>query len=165
VSRTEHHLKEAFAGEAQANRKYQAFARKAELEGFPAVARLFRAAAEAETIHAHNHLRELGGIRSTRENLEEAIGGETHEFTAMYPAMIEEARAEGQARAVRSFELANAVEKIHADLYRKALAALDEKRAAPDYWVCSVCGMTVEGDPPDECPVCKAKRQAFRKVE
>ena len=165
MSRTEEHLKEAFAGESQANRRYLAFARKAEEEGYPAAARLFRAAAEAETVHAHNHPRELGGIRSTRENLEEAIGGETHEFTSMYPGMIADAKAEGQVRAVRSFELANAVEKVHAGLYRKALESLEAKAPPSDWWVCSVCGMTVEGEPPDECPVCRARKQAFRKVD
>jgi rubrerythrin len=115
VSRCLDDLKDAFAGETQANRKYLAFARKADQEGFPQIARLFRAAAEAETVHAHAHLRAMGGIRSTRENLEEAIAGETHEFKSMYPGMIEDARAEGNAQALRSFEFANAVEKIHAD--------------------------------------------------
>src|SRR5512139_1439556 len=121
MSKTEENLQEAFAGESQANRKYLAFAAKADAEGFKQVAKLFRAAAEAETIHAHNHLRELKGIKSTKENLEEAVGGETHEFKEMYPAMIEEANSAGNKGAVRTFQYANDVEKVHADLYQKAL--------------------------------------------
>ena len=105
MAKTENYLKEAFAGESQANRKYLAFAVKADQEGFPQAARLFRAAAEAETVHAHNHLRVLKGIRSTKENLQEAIAGETHEFQKMYPEMIEAAKAEGEKAAERSFTL------------------------------------------------------------
>ncbi len=124
-------LKNAFAGESQANRKYLAFAKKADAEGFKQVAKLFRAAAEAETVHAHNHLRVLGGIRSTKENIQEAIGGETHEFTTMYPQMIEEAKKEGNKQALQSFEFANKVEKIHADLYQKALNNLGKNETLP----------------------------------
>lgn len=164
MSKTDTNLKEAFAGESQANRKYLAFAKKAEQEGFKEAAKLFRAAAEAETVHAHNHLRELKGIKSTRENLEEAIFGESYEFQKMYPAMIEDAKVEGIAGALKSFEFANAVEKIHADLYKKALEDLG-KNPDVNYYVCQVCGMTVENEPPDECPVCKAKKQAFKKVD
>ena len=164
MSKTENNLKEAFAGESQANRKYLAFAKKAEQEGYPQVARLFRAAAEAETVHAHAHLRELKGIGSTKENLEEAIAGESHEFQDMYPAMIEDARAEGQKGALRSFEFANAVEKIHAGLYQKALDSLG-KNADVSYYVCQVCGYTAEDHAPDECPVCKARKQSFKKVD
>lgn len=164
MSKTEKNLQEAFAGESQANRKYLAFAKKAEEEGFKQAAKLFKAAAEAETIHAHNHLRELKGILSTKENLEEAINGETHEFKSMYPAMIEEAKQEGSQGALRSFQFANDVEKIHADLYKKVLESLGENEDI-DYWVCKVCGNTVEGEPPDECPVCRAKKAAFYKVD
>ncbi len=163
MTKSEKNLKEAFAGESQANRKYLAFARKAEAEGFTQVAKLFRAAAEAETIHAHNHLRELGGVKSTRENLEEAIHGESYEFQKMYPKMIEDAKAEGNKGALKTFSYANDVEKVHAELYQKALASLG-KNVETDYSVCQVCGYTVEGEAPDECPVCKAKKQAFRKV-
>ncbi len=163
MSKTEKNLQEAFAGESQANRKYLAFAKKADDEGFKQAAKLFRAAAEAETIHAHNHLRELKGIKSTKENLEEAFGGETHEFMSMYPGMIEDAKAEGEKGALRSFQYANDVEKIHAGLYRKAMDNLGSNEEV-DYWVCKVCGNTVEGEPPDECPVCKAKKAAFYKV-
>jgi rubrerythrin len=164
MSKTEQNLKDAFAGESQANRKYLAFAKKAEQEGYLQVARLFRAAAEAETIHAHNHLRTLGGIKTTKENLEAAITGETFEFQKMYPQMIEDAKAEGQKAALNSFNYANEVEKIHAELYKKALDTLG-KNADADYYVCQVCGYTAEGEAPDECPVCKAKKQAFRKVD
>jgi len=164
MSKTMNDLAEAFAGESQANRKYLAFAKKAELDGFPQVAKLFRAAAEAETVHAHAHLREMGGIKSTKDNLEAAIGGETHEFEAMYPGMIADAKAEGNQGALRSFMYANEVEKIHADLYKKALAALG-KNADVEYYVCQVCGNTVENGAPDECPICGAKKQAFRKID
>lgn len=166
MSKTEQNLKDAFAGESQANRKYLAFSKKAEEEGFAQAARLFRAAAAAETIHAHNHLRELKVVASTRENLLEAINGESYEFQTMYPQMIEDAKAESHNAALRSFTFANEVEKIHARLYQKALEDLDSGRKDLfDYYVCSVCGYTAEGEPPDECPVCKAKKQAFKKVE
>jgi len=164
MSKTENDLLEAFAGESQANRKYLAFAKKAEAEGFKQVAKLFRAAAEAETVHAHNHLRELGGIKSTKENLEAAILGESYEFKSMYPQMIKDAQEEAVKGAQRSFTYANEVEKIHADLYKKAIDNLG-KNAETDYYVCSVCGNTVEGEAPEECPICKAKKQAFRKVD
>lgn len=164
MSKSEKDLQDAFAGESQANRKYLAFAKKAEQEGYKQVARLFRAAAEAETVHAHAHLRELGGIRSTKENLDEAINGESYEFQKMYPAMIEDAKAEGNKGALRTFEFANAVEKVHAELYKKALAELGKNKET-DYYVCQVCGYTAEDHAPDECPVCKAKKQAFRKVD
>ncbi|HBR21864.1 MAG TPA: rubrerythrin [Nitrospiraceae bacterium] len=164
MSNTEKNLKEAFAGESQANRKYLAFAKKAEDEGFTQIARLFRAAAEAETVHAHNHLRELGGIKSTKENLEEAINGESYEFQKMYPQMIKDAEAEGIKGALRSFKFANEVEKIHAEFYKKALENIG-KNPEVDYYVCQVCGNTVENEPPDECPVCGAKKKMFKKVE
>ena len=165
MSKTENDLKEAFAGESQANRTYLAFAKKAEQEGHKQVAKLFRAAAEAETVHAHAHLRELGGVNSTKENLGTAISGETHEFKTMYPAMIEDAKAEDNKGALRSFTYANDVEKIHAALYQKALDGLCNEEKDADYYVCHVCGMTVEGEPPDECPVCKSKKPAFKKAE
>jgi rubrerythrin len=164
MSKTQKDLMDAFAGESQANRKYLAFAQKAEVEGFKQIAKLFRAAAEAETVHAHNHLREAGGIKSTKENLEAAISGETFEFQKMYPAMIEDAKAEGKEGALKSFTYANEVEKIHAELYKKALAAMGSNQDV-DYFVCQVCGNTAEGEAPDECPVCKAKKQAFKKVD
>jgi len=156
-------LKNAFAGESQANRRYLAFAKKAEDEGHKQVAKLFRAAAEAETVHAHAHLRVMGGVRSTKENVQEAIGGETFEFTKMYPQMIEEAKKEGNKQAQQSFEFANKVEKIHAELYQKALNNLG-KNEAVDYYVCQVCGNTVEKAAPDKCPICGASKSMFIKI-
>jgi rubrerythrin len=164
MSKTEDYLMEAFAGESQANRKYLAFAAAAEKEGFNQAARLFRAAAEAETVHAHNHLRVLGGIKSTKENLQEAVSGETHEFTHMYPEMITTAGAEGNKQAETSFTFANAVEKIHAGLYQKMLANLDSQESYP-YYVCPICGNTFEKDAPDVCPICGAKKSSFKKIE
>lgn len=164
MPKTEKNLQDAFAGESQANRKYLAFAKKAEAEGFKQAAKLFRAAAAAETIHAHNHLKELGVVKSTKENLMAAINGESYEFQKMYPQMIADAQTEGNTGALRSFNFANEVEKIHAALYQKALDTLG-RNAVVDYYVCSVCGYTAEGEAPDECPVCKSKKQAFHKVE
>ncbi len=165
MSKSEDALKEAFAGESQANRKYLAFAAKADQEGFPQAARLFRAAADAETIHAHNHLRALKAVRSTRENLGEAVAGETHEFKSMYPAMIESARAEGNKEAERSFHFANEVEKVHAALYEKLLNSLGSAGEVYPYYVCPVCGYTAEKEAPEACPVCGAKGKMFRKIE
>jgi rubrerythrin len=164
MAKTENYLKEAFAGESQANRKYLAFAVKADQEGFPQAARLFRAAAEAETVHAHAHLRVLKGIRSTKENLQEAIAGETHEFRKMYPEMIEAAKAEGEKAAERSFAYANDVEKIHAGLYQKMLDNLGSSQESYSYYVCPVCGFTAEKEAPGVCPVCGTKGELFKKV-
>lgn len=164
MSKTEKNLQEAFAGESQANRTYLAFAKKAEGDGYKQVAKLFRAAADAETVHALSHLRELGKVKGTEENLQEAIGGETHEFQSMYPKMIDEANAEGAKGALRSFNFANQVEKIHADLYKKALEQLGKNQEV-DYNVCQVCGNTVEGDPPDKCPICGAPKKMFKKID
>jgi len=165
MSKTEDALQEAFAGESQANRKYLAFAAKADQEGFAQAAKLFRAAAEAETIHAHAHLRAMKGVHSTRENLQEAITGETHEFKSMYPAMIEAAKAEGHKEAERSFNFANEVEKIHAALYQQTLDNLDGTKETYSYYVCPVCGYTVEKEAPETCPVCGAKGKMFKKVD
>jgi rubrerythrin len=162
--KTKKNLIEAFAGESQANRKYLAFANKAEQEGYPGVAKLFRAAATAETVHAHAHLRALESIKTTKDNLVEAISGETHEFVSMYPKMIDEAKEEGEKIAEKSFVFANEVEKIHANLYKKALDTLDDF-PIKDYYVCSVCGYTVADEAPDKCPVCGAMKKAFNKVE
>ncbi len=164
MSKTEENLREAFAGESQANRKYLAFAQKAQREGYPRAAKLFRAAAEAETVHAHAHLRTLGEVKSTADNLKAAVSGETFEFKEMYPAMIETAKAEGNTAAERSFTYANEVEKVHADLYQKALDNLDDQQEV-DYYVCSVCGYTCENEPPETCPVCNAKAKAFFEVK
>jgi rubrerythrin len=164
MSQSEQNLKDAFAGESQANRKYLAFAKQADKEGYSQVAKLFRAAAEAETVHAHTHLKTFGGINKTADNLKEAISGETYEFTSMYPEMIKTAEAEGDKKALRSFSYANDVEKIHADLYQKALDAIDNPVEA-DYYVCNVCGYTCENEAPDVCPVCKSQKKAFFKAD
>jgi rubrerythrin len=163
-SKSEANLLEAFAGESQANRKYLAFADKAETEGHKQVAKLFRAAAAAETVHAHAHLRAAAGISDTLANLKEAISGETEEFESMYPKMIEEAREEGQSAALRSFEFANAVEKVHAVLYQKAFDSLGNNEDV-DYYVCKVCGNTLEGEPHGPCDVCGAGTVAFFKID
>jgi rubrerythrin len=165
MSKTEQFLMEAFAGESQANRKYLAFAEKADKEGYPQAARLFRAAAEAETVHAHSHLRTLNGIKSTKENLEGAVAGETHEFKKMYPEMIEAAKVEGNKAAERSFNYANEVEKVHAQLYQKLLDGLGGSQERYPYYVCPVCGYTAEKEPPGTCPVCGTKGGMFRKVD
>jgi len=165
MPKTEQFLREAFAGESQANRKYLAFAAKADREGYPQVARLFRAAAEAETVHAHNHLRVLNGIKSTKENLLEAITGETHEFKTMYPEMIETSIAEGNKGAERTFRFANEVEKVHAQLYQKLLDQLTPAQETYSYYVCPVCGYTAEMSPPGICPVCGTKGEMFRKID
>jgi len=165
MSKSEEYMQEAFAGESQANRKYLAFARAADEEGYPQAARLFRAAAEAETVHAHNHLKALKGIHSTKENLEEAIGGETHEFTTMYPEMIEAAKAEGHKEALQSFNYANAVEKVHADLYQTALDGIDGETEEYSYYVCPVCGYTSEVDAPSNCPICGTPGLQFKQID
>ena len=164
MSKSEQHLRDAFAGESQANRKYLAFAEKAAKEGYPQVAKLFRAAGAAETVHAHAHLRALGEIGSTADNLKVAVAGETHEFKQMYPEMIKDAKEEGNKTAERSFVYANEVEQVHAKLYQNALDNLDSLEEV-DYHVCSVCGMTVENEAPDNCPVCGAPASAFFKVD
>lgn len=163
-TQSEKDLLAAFAGESQANRKYLAFAKQADKEGYPQVAKLFRAAAEAETVHAHNHLRTLGGVQGTADNLKEAISGETHEFKEMYPEMIKHAQEEKLKAAELTFNFANEVEKVHAALYQHALDNLENLKEA-DYYVCSVCGYTCENEAPDKCPVCNAKASAFFKVD
>lgn len=162
---TQDFLKEAFAGESQANRKYLAFAAQADKEGYPQAARLFRAAAEAETIHAHAHLKVLGGIGSTAENLNEAIAGETHEFTKMYPEMIEKAVAEGKKDAERSFRFANEVEQVHAGLYQSMADNLTSSQEEYSYYICPVCGYTAEKEAPKKCPVCGAKGSSFKQID
>ncbi len=161
---TQENLENAFAGESMANRKYLAFAKKADDEGLIQVAKLFRAAAAAETVHAHNHLDLMGGVKKTSENLQEAISGETYEFEQMYPEFIEEAQKEGDTEAVWSFDVANKVEKVHAELYKKALENIGNNEEV-DYYVCSVCGNTVENEVPDICPICGAPKSKFDKVE
>ena len=165
MSKTEDFLKEAFAGESQANRKYLAFSEKAKKEGYTQAARLFRAAAEAETVHAHNHLRALNGIHSTKENLVEAISGETYEFESMYPGMIESAKSEGNKEAERTFQYAFEVEKIHARLYQDMFDNLESIQEEFPYFICPVCGYTAEKEPPGSCPVCNTKGSMFKKID
>lgn len=167
MTKSEENLNAAFAGESQANRKYLAFAEKADKEGFPQVAKLFRAAAAAETVHAHSHLRVLGGIKSTKENLQAAVEGEHHEFTEMYPEFIEDAKAEDNKGAERTFNYANEVEKIHHKLYETALEAVENGKdlEKQDIYICPVCGYTHEGRPPEKCPVCGTVKKMFKKID
>jgi rubrerythrin len=167
MAKTDENLQAAFAGESQANRKYLAFAKAADAEGLPQVARLFRAAAEAETVHAHNHLRVLGGVKKTAENLVAAIEGETYEFTKMYPVFIAEASKEKNGEAEVSFTFANRVEKVHARLYQKAADTVAQGKDLPavPMFVCQVCGNTVEGEAPAACPICGAPQAKFKKVD
>lgn len=161
--KTFQNLKDAFAGESQANRKYLAFAKKAEEEGLASVAKLFRAAAEAETIHAHNHLRAMDGVGTTTENLQAAISGETEEFEIMYPAMIKDAEEEDEKGAGISFKNANEVEKEHAALYKTA-AEDPGSFELDEVWICGICGHTHVGPAPEHCPVCGAPKNKFTEV-
>jgi rubrerythrin len=163
---TQANLQAAFAGESQAHMKYMAFAEMAEREKLPNVARAFRAAAYAEQMHATNHLRALGGIGKTLANVEAAFGGETFEINEMYPAYIAVAELQGEKRANGSMNDALAAEKVHAALYAKAKEAVTAGKDVDlgALWVCSVCGFTGEGEPPEKCPICGAvhtKLQAF----
>lgn len=158
-------LKEAFAGESQAFRKYSMYAQKADKEGLPNIARLFRTAAEAERIHAEGHLKAMGAIGSTVENLQDAINGETYEYTEMYPPMLDKAEADGH-KARLMFGYALKAEEGHAKVYSQALEAA---RAGNDLeeteiYLCPVCGHIEFGSPPEECPVCKAKGKVFTQV-
>ena len=160
---TTRNLKEAFAGESQANQKYRAFAKTAEKEGFTNIARLFTATAEAERIHAEGHFKALEGIGSTAENLQAAIDGETYEFTEMYPPMLEQAEADGH-KAKRMFKYATEAEAVHAKLYKLALEAVQQgKDLAVDFYLCPVCGYIEFGKPTEECPVCGTKPDKFIK--
>jgi len=164
--KTEKNLQGAFAGESQANRRYLFFAEKADKEGQPQIARLFRAAADAETVHAKNHLNALDAIGSTKDNVMAASIGEHYEFTRMYPPYIEQAIQEKNKKAERSFDLANSVEQIHHKYFEAALKALDEGKKLKEepYYVCQVCGNTITGPTPDVCPICGASH-SFKKVE
>ena len=163
---TQENLQDAFAGESQANRKYLAFAVKASAEGYPQIAKLFRAAAAAETIHAHAHLRVMQAVKDTVANLRGAIEGEAHEFQQMYPQFLQEAETEANQAAVVSFRNALAVEKVHHQLYREALKSLEGGNDLPEtsILVCDICGNTVNGEAPERCPVCGAPRDRFTEV-
>jgi rubrerythrin len=167
MTKSEEDLMAAFAGESQANRKYLAFSKQADKEGYKQVAKLFRAAAAAETVHAHNHFRAVGGVKDSVENVKAAIEGEHHEFSTMYPEMIEHAKSDGNKKAEQSFYWANEVEKIHHKLYKSALDALEKKEdlTEKNMSVCPVCGFTVEGEAPGECPICGAKGSTFIIIE
>jgi rubrerythrin len=167
MGNTQENLQSAFAGESQANRKYLFFADRAEKEGYPQIGRLFRAVAEAETVHAYNHLKAMGGIGSTKDNLKAAISGEHYEFVEMYPDFIRQASSENNMAARTSFEYAVGVEKIHHDLYQKALKDLEAGEQPKDepYFVCPVCGYTVAGEAPKHCPMCGAPSSQFKRVE
>ena len=167
MGKTSEDLQAAFAGESQANRKYTAFAQKAEAEGYPQIARLFRAAAHAETVHALLHLRAMDGIGSTLENLKAAVAGEHYEWTDMYPGFIQDAEAAGEKRALRGFNYAQEVEKVHETLYQEALdllAAGKKEEEEYDYYVCPVCGYTHKRSAPDVCPVCGTPGSRFEKI-
>ena len=166
VAKTDNNLKAAFAGESQANRRYLAFAKKADKEGHKQVAKLFRAAANAETVHALNHL-EVMGVGGTADNLKVAIAGENYEFVTMYPGFIKDADRDGNEGATNTFSLANHVEKIHYGLFQKALEAVNANTEPPtkDYFVCQHCGNTVEGSAPDRCPICGAPKTKFLKID
>jgi len=158
-------LKEAFAGESQANQKYRAFAKKAEQDGLLNIARLFRTAAEAERIHAEGHLKALDGVGSTAENLQAAIDGETYEFTTMYPPMLAQAEADDH-KAKRMFGYAVQAEAVHARLYKMALeAAKAGKDLDVEFYLCPVCGYIEIGKPTEPCPICKTRPEKFVQIQ
>ncbi|PWH14712.1 MAG: rubrerythrin [Anaerolineae bacterium] len=164
MTQTQENLKDAFAGESQANQKYLAFAKKAEQEGFANIARLFRAAAAAESIHAEGHLKAMDGVASTVENLKAAVQGETYEFTEMYPPMIEQAQSEGH-KAKRMFGYAAAAEAVHAKLYQMALEAAQQgKDLEVEFYLCPVCGYIEIGKPSQACPICGNPPERFVRV-
>lgn len=167
MSSTDDNVQAAFAGESQANRKYLFFAEKADKEGHTQIAKLFRAAADAETVHARNHLNVMKGIKSTKENLEAAVGGEHYEFNTMYPEFIGQANKEARDEASSSFDLANRVEQIHHGLFGSALEALEKGQdmIGQAIYVCQICGNTVEGEAPEKCPICGAPKAKFKLID
>jgi rubrerythrin len=167
MANTGDNLKAAFAGESQASRKYLYFAEKADKDGQPQIAKLFRAASDAETVHARNHLNAAKGIGSISDNLEEAIGGEHYEFTEMYPAMIDQAKVDKNSAALNSFNWANQVEQVHHALYEQALKDVEsgKKRENKPFFVCQNCGNTVEGGAPDKCPICGKPKDWFKRID
>jgi rubrerythrin len=167
MSKTDENVQNAFAGESQANRKYLFFAEKADKEGHKQIARLFRAAADAETAHARNHLNVVQGVKSTQENLQAAVSGENHEFTEMYPGFIKQAETDGAKEAIGSFDLANQVEEIHHTMFSDFLGKLEQGEVIEEkpIYVCQYCGNTVEGEAPDKCPVCGAPKKMFKSID
>ncbi len=164
MSKSYDDLMAAFAGESMANRRYLAFAKKAEQDGYTQVAHLFRAVAHAETVHALNHFRAAGEVKTTEENLNTAIAGEKYENTEMYPAFIKDAEAEGDAKALKTFSYANEVEKIHEVLYREMLDSLGKTGEEYDYYICPVCGYTEKRSAPEKCPICGAPGSRFERI-
>jgi len=166
---TQENLEAAFAGESQANRRYLAFAQRADQEGYTQIAKLYRAVAAAETVHALTHFGIMRGVGNTSDNLKKSIAGEIEEFKVMYPKFIEQAKAEGASDAViLTFDVANKVEKIHAGLFQRALDNLGKnigKNQVTDYYVCNICGNTVEGSAPQKCPICHAPHEMFEKID
>jgi rubrerythrin len=167
VSKTLDDLKAGFAGESQANRRYLFFAEKADKEGFAQIARLFRAVATAETVHARKHFDVMAGAGATKDNLAAAIAGEHYEFSEMYPSFIKDAQKEENMKAEVDFSRSGDVEKVHHQLFEAAIKALDAKQEVPNepYFVCGVCGYTVAGEAPDKCPVCGALKILFQRVD
>lgn len=164
MASTMDNLKEAFAGECQAFRKYSMFAARAEKEGLPNIARLFRTTAEAERLHAEEHLTALDGVGNTVENLKAAIGGETYEYTQMYPPMLKQAEADNH-KAKRMFGFAVQAEAIHAKLYKMALEAAENGQdLQAEFYLCPYCGYIEMGKPTAACPICGAKPEKFIKV-
>ena len=165
MTKTDENLETAFAGESKANRLYLAFAKKAEEEGYTQAAKLFKAAAEAETVHALNHVQITGQVKSTLDNLGTAVSGETYEFTKMYPGFLATAKEEDNKQASWSFDVANKVEQVHARLFQKAIDAMKNNKELEkvDYYICSVCGNTVETSPPEKCPVCASPKEKYFK--
>jgi rubrerythrin len=163
--KTSENLMSAFAGESQANRKYLAFAIKAEKEGFSNIARMFRAIAEAETVHALKHLEVAGKVGSTLENLGEAVEGEHYEYSTMYPEFIETAREEKQDKALRSFEYANEAEKVHGGTFSKMKEEATQGKDIDNEEInlCPVCGWVGVGEPPERCPICNTPAKMFKK--
>lgn len=167
MSQTIEDLKAAFAGESQANRRYLAFAKKADEEGYPQIARLFRAVAAAETVHALSHFRIIGGVNATAENLKTAIAGENYEHTTMYPEFLADAEKEENKKAYNSMKWAMEVEMVHEQLYKEALDCIQTdwaKSAGPDYYVCPFCGFTHAGSAPEKCPVCGTPGKRFERI-
>lgn len=167
MSNTEENLQKAFAGESQARNRYTFFSEKAEEEDKPGIAKLFRAAALAEKVHAKNHFMASDNVKSTKENIGTAINGENYEHEEMYPKFIETAREEGKDQAVKSFNYAMKVEKKHEGFYKEAMKAMQEGEdlEEKDWYVCGVCGNTVKGEAPERCPICGAPRKKFMEVE
>lgn len=164
---TKENLEEAFGGESEANRKYLAYAQKAEEEGYEQVAHLFRTIAEAETIHAHNHFRAMGKVGNTAENLQDAIDGEDYEYQDMYPEFLEEAKEEGETEAKTAFRFALKAEEVHSSLYNEALQAVEAGEDLPEreIYLCEVCGHTVLGEPPENCPICGSDKEKYFQVD